>query len=598
MLNRQTISSFQKNSIVYVILTLATLAVFWQVRNYDFVNIDDKFFVAWNSHIKSGFTLDGLQWAFSISFDDFWMPLTRLSFLIDYQFYGLQAGGYHLTNLLLHIMSTLFLFRLFSRMTAEIWKSAFVAAFFALHPLHVESVAWVAERKDVLNAFFWMLTLNLYVYYAERPSVKRYLPVMFSFILDLMSKPMVVTLPFVMMLLDYWPLKRFESKKESFASWQLKEKMPLLIVSAIFSVITLLAHNRLLAKPLPVTDRILNAPVSFVSYLGKTFWPQDLAVFYPFPAQIPVWQFAGACLLIAVISIFVIIGRKRLPCLFVGWFWFMIVITPVIGIIQISLTAPFAMTDRYHYLPSIGIAVMLAWGIPHFIKNEKARKKILIPLATACLVLLSVLSWRQCRYWQNSTTLFTRAVHVTKDNTLAHNNLASALLAEGKMEEAVIHYGEALRITPGNVHSYTNRGNAFAALGRYRRAIDDYSEAIRFQPDYILAYYNRGLSYNNLGLFKLAIEDFNRAAGLSPEYPATYINRGIAYARLGQNQTAVNDFSKAISLNGNYAEAYINRSIIYLSHGINEQGCSDARKACALGQCGVFRAAVDKGFCQ
>ena len=242
MLNKINISPGKQKLIVYIVLTVVTLAVFWQVNQFDFINFDDNVYVTENIHIQSGITLDGFRWAFSTTYAEFWHPLTWLSLMFDYQLYGLNAGGYHLTNLILHILSTLLLFWLFNRMTGAIWKSAFVAAFFALHPLHVESVAWIAERKDVLSAFFWMLTLCLYVYYTEKPVIKRYLLVLFSFVLALMSKPMVVTLPVIMILLDYWPLKRFESQKGNLILWQLKEKIPFFILSAVFSIITLYAQ--------------------------------------------------------------------------------------------------------------------------------------------------------------------------------------------------------------------------------------------------------------------------------------------------------------------------------------------------------------------
>ena len=387
MLDKIDIRQQKQNLIVYILLTAVTLAVFLQVSEFDFVNIDDNVYVTENYHIKSGITLESINWAFSNRYGDLWNPLVWLSFMADYQFYGLHAGGYHVTNLILHILSTLLLFRLFSTMTGEIWKSAFVAAFFALHPLHVESVAWVSERKDVLSAFFWMLTLCLYVFYTEKQSIKRYLLVVFSFVLALLSKPMVVTLPVIMILLDYWPLKRFENQNRSDTiSWQLREKLPLLALSLLLVVITFYTPGSNASYDLlPLQERLANAPVAFVTYVVKTFWPHDMAIFYPFPSQIPVWQIIGSVLLIIIMTAAILAIVKRLPHLFVGWFWFIITIAPVIGILQIG---DFAMADRYHYLPSIGIAMMLAWGIPHFIKREVLRKYILLPVALVFLASL------------------------------------------------------------------------------------------------------------------------------------------------------------------------------------------------------------------
>ena len=563
MLNKIEISSQRQKLIIYIVLTIVTLAVFWQVNKHDFVNIDDTAYVTENSHIQSGITLEGFRWAFRTTHAEFWHPLTWLSLMLDDQLHGLNAGGYHLTNLILHIMSTLLLFWLFNRMTGAIWKSAFVAALFALHPLHVESVAWIAERKDVLSAFFWMLTLCLYVYYTEKPAIKRYLLVLFCFVCALMSKPMVVTLPIVMILLDYWPLRRFESREDHWVLWQLKEKLPFFILSAFFSIITLHAQYNPSIERLsfPLTSRLANAPVAFMTYLEKTFWPHDMAVFYPFPYQIPLWQVLGATFLILIISVAVILRMKRLPYLFVGWLWYTITILPVIGIIQI---ADFAMADRYHYLPSIGIAIGLAWGIPLLIKNKVLRKNILFPVSIASIAILSVLTWQQCGYWKNSIKLFSHALQITKDNYVAHNNLGLALFDEGKIKEAMYHY----------------------------------HEAIRMNPDYADFYNNRGIGYFGLDKPQSAIEDYNKAIILNPNHAAACYNRGIAYVKLGQYQRAFEDLNEAIRLKPDFADAYNNRAIIYLNQGNMETGCHDAQKACTLGNCKLLDAAKGRGTCR
>jgi tetratricopeptide (TPR) repeat protein len=582
MLNKINITPPKQILIVYIVLILAILAVYWQVNKYDFVNLDDVRYVTENSHIQSGITPDGILWAFSTTHAEFWHPLTWLSLMFDYQLYGLNAGGYHLTNLILHILSTLLLFWLFCRMTGAVWKSAFVAALFALHPMHVESVAWISERKDVLSAFFWMLTLCLYVYYTEKPFIRRYLLVVFSFVCALMSKPIVVTLPVIMILLDYWPLKRFESKKNNLILWQLKEKIPFFVLSAIFSIITLLAQYNPSIERLafPLTSRIANAPVSFVTYLGKTFWPHDLAVFYPFSDQLPIWQVLGATLLIIVISSAVIVMVKRLPYLFVGWIWYAITISPVIGIIQVG---DFAMADRYHYLPSIGIAVMLAWGIPSLIQSEDIRKKILFPAAIAFLTVMSILTWQQCRYWENTIELFKHTLQVTKDNDLAHNNIAYALAEKGKIKEAIDHYSKAISLKPYDVNIYSNRGNAYVKLGQHQQAVEDYNEAIRLKPDYAPAYINRGNAYTELGQYQMAIEDFNKALHLKPDYADTiYNNIGDVYNKLGQYQFAINNFSKAIHLNHVYIKAYNNRATTYGKLGQYQRAIEDYNEVIRL----------------
>jgi tetratricopeptide (TPR) repeat protein len=606
MLNKINISTGKQILIVYITLAVVTLAVFWQVNQYDFV-FDDFVYVTANSHIQSGITLDGFRWAFSTTskeYGDLWHPLIWLSFMLDYQFYGLHAGGYHVTNLILHILSALLLFWLFNRMTGAILHSAFVAALFALHPLHVESVAWIAERKDVLSAFFWVLTLCLYVYYTEKPVVKRYLLVLFSFVCALMSKPMVITLPVIMILLDYWPLKRFESQKVNLFLWQLKEKIPFFVLSAALAIITLYNPN---APDMPdnpnlkqfsLISRLANAPVAFVTYLVKTFWPHDMAVLYPFSEQLPLWQVLGASLLIILISTAVIIMVKRLPYLFVGWLWFSITIAPIIGIIQISITAPCAMADRYHYLPSIGLAIMIAWGIPSLIKSEQIRKKILFPSGIAVLAILVVLTWQQCGYWKNSVILFNHALLVTQDNYLAHNNLGSFLDVEGKIDEAFNHYNKSIRLKPDYAIAYNNRGGVYVKLGQHQLAIKDFNETIRLRPDFAETYYNRGNAYVNLGQYQLAIKDYSEAIRLKPDFANTYYNRGVVYANLGQHQLAIKDYSEIIRLKPDFAQAYNNRANVYLNQGNNKLGCDDTQKACALGDCRTLEWAKGKGYCR
>ena len=514
MLNKINISPQKQKLIIYIALAIVTLAVYWQVDQFDFVNVDDDVYVTANFHIHPGISLDVFKWAFnSFTYAEFWHPLTWLSLMLGYHFFGLNAGGYHLINLYLHILTTLLLFWLFNRMTGAIWKSAFVAGLFALHPLHVESVAWIAERKDVLSGFFWMLTLYLYVYYTEKPLTRRYLPVLLSFACALMSKPMVVTLPVIMILLDYWPLGRFESKKENLISWQLREKMPFFVLSAIFSIITIYAQYEQSFDDIhiPMSSLFANASVSFVIYLEKTFWPHNMAVFYPFPFQIPAGQVIGASLLIILISAAVIVMAKRMPYLFVGWMWYAIAIAPVIGIIQIG---DFAMADRYHYLPSVGIAVMLTWGIPSLIKNEDIRKKILSPVAIAVLAILAFITWQQSGYWRNSTELLNHALRVTKNNYLAHNNLGIVLFEKGTLKEALYHFNEAIRSKADYAFAYNNRGAAYYNLGQYQLAIKDFTKVINLKPDSAGAYNNRAFTYLNHGDKNIGCRDAKKACEL------------------------------------------------------------------------------------
>lgn len=588
--------------IIYLLLTLVTITVLGQVNQFDFVNFDDNIYVTQNSRVLSGINTGNFQWAFLTTHAEFWHPLTWLSLMLDNNFYGLNAGGYHLTNLVLHIFSTLLLFWLFCRMTKEIWPSAFVAALFAIHPLHVESVAWIAERKDVLSAFFGMLTLCLYVFYTEKPDIKRYIFVLGIYVLALMSKPMVVTLPVIMILLDYWPLSRFrigvDSQYNKSFLWQLKEKTPFFVLSAIFSVIALLAKYNPTAQDFTLTSRLANLPVSFISYLAKAFWPYDLAVFYPFSKQLPLWQVLGSVLLIVFISAVVIKKARSLPYLFIGWFWYVVTIVPVIGIIQVGKQA---MADRFTYLPLVGISVMMAWGVPFLLQGKKIFKKILLTVGIFLIGLWSFLAWKQCGYWKNGMELFNRALDVTKNNYLAHNNLGLALFAKGRTEEAITHYNEALNIKhggPDHILVYNNRGIAYSRLGLYQKALDDLNTAIGLKPDYADAYSNRGIVYSRLNCHQLALEDFNKAVQLNPDFADLYNNRGVAYAKLGNYQSAIDNFSKAIELNPHYSDALSKRGIVYLEQGNRELGCRDAYKACEMGNCEILKSAQSKGDCR
>ena len=631
MSNQSSFTPQRQRLTIYIILAAVTAAVYWQVHDFAFINFDDVIYITENPMIQSGISMNGLYWAFGSKYFGLWNPLVWLSLMADYQLYGLNAGGYHITNLILHILSTLLLFWLFNRMTGAVWKSAFVAAFFALHPLHVESVAWVSERKDVLSAFFWMLTLCLYVYYTEKPVIQRYLLIVFSFVLALLSKPMVITLPVIMILLDYWPLGRFASQKGNLFLWQLKEKLPFFVLSIVFSIITISAQYKTGGRDLQfsLASRVSNALVSFMIYLEKTFWPHHLAVFYPFSAEISTMRIISAVILMSAVTAVTMTAIKRFPALFTGWAWFTITIALVIGIIPIG---DFAMADRYHYLPSIGIAIMLAWGIPYFIKNGQIRKNILLPAGIMVLAVMAFFSWRQCGYWENNHKLLNHALKVTRNNYLAHINFGSVLLTEGKIHEAIYHYNSANQIMPNNIMVYNNRGKAYAGLGRYESAIQDFGEAIRLKPDHTDSYYNRGIIYHQLGRHQLAVQDFTETIRIQPDNSLAYFNRGNAYINLGRHQQAIDDFSKvillkpdyadaynnrafiylsqrryqeaigdysrAITLKPDYADAYNNRAFVYLNQGDMVSGCRDAKKACELGNCSTLQAVGAKGLCR
>ncbi len=627
--NMKNINPNKKILAVYVVLIFATLAVFWQVNQYDFISIDDSTYVTQNNHIQSGITLKELRWAFSTTHGEYWHPVTWLSLMLDYHLFGLNAGGYHVINVILHILSTLLLFWLFKRMTGAIWQSAFIAAVFAMHPLHVECIAWIAKRRDLLSAFWGIMTLCLYVYYTEKPFIKRYLLIFIPFVLALMSKPMVVTLPVIMILLDYAPLGRFRFRHINLILWRVLEKVPFFILSVLFSFITMYARDDELMTLFPLSSRISNAIVAFVTYIEKTFYPHDLIIVQLFPVQIPVWQVLVSAILIVVISAAVIKALKYSPYLLVGWLWYTITILPVLGIIQYG---PLSMSDHHTYLPSIGISIMLAWGIPLLFPRENIRTKVLFPAGIAAVVILAVLTWRQCSFWENGITLFSHTLQITPNNYFVHHRLGVELLKNKDFERAIAHYNEAIRLNPDSPHYYcdradayietgqfsramddygqairlrpyegqfySNRGNAYAKLGQDKLAMDDYNEAIRISPDLAELYYNRGTAYAEFGQYLLAIEDFDKAISLDPDFVDAYYNKGTLYAKIGQYQPAIEDFNKAIKLKPNYILAYHSRAVAYLFQGNNQDGCHDAQRLCEWGDCRLLEFTKSKGYCR
>jgi tetratricopeptide (TPR) repeat protein len=561
--------------LVSLVLILATSAAYWQVTGHDFVLLDDNEYVYENSHVQSGLTSESIIWAFTTTHAGFKIPLTWLSLMLDFELYGLNAGGYHLTNLLLHLANVLLVFFILKLMTGALWRSAFVAALFALHPLHVESVAWVTERKDVLSTLFWLLTMWAYLGYVERPGVRRYLLITVSFTLGLMAKPMLVTLPFVLLLLDYWPLSRFQVGQSVDAPgapvqapvkpgqpmaavfslvW---EKIPLFALAAVSSVVTFLAQKSagalIYAETWPIRIRIANALVSYVKYLGKMIWPYPLAVFYPHPGyNLPIWQTAGAGLLLLCISVLVVRWARRYPYLLVGWLWYIGTLVPVIGLVQAGYQA---MADRFTYIPLIGLYIIIAWGVAEIVPRWPHRRLYFATLSTTLFLFLIVLTWKQVQNWKNSISLFEHTLEVTSSNWLCHNNLGNAFYIKGRTDDAIKHYLEALRIKPDYAEAHYNLGFALDRKGRTDDAIKHYLEALRIKPDYAKAHNNLGLALDRKGRTDDAIKHYLEALRIKPDYAIAHNNLGIALARKGDIDAALKHFQKAFQINPNFSEA-------------------------------------------
>lgn len=509
-------NSFEDNKIIKfwicVFLMITTLAVYWQVQDHKFLNYDDPAYVTDNSNVKKGLTSENVHWAFTTDHFSNWHPVTWLSHMLDYQIYGPHPKGHHLTNLLFHIANTLLLFLVLLRMTGALWQSGFVAALFALHPFNVESVAWIAERKNVLSTFFWLLTLWAYVRYVEKPNARRYGLVALLMTLGLMSKSMLVTLPFVLLMMDYWPLRRLKLEQGNNQStgkhigrrsdiWRLvREKIPLLILATGAGIATFIVQKsggELQAMEVhSLTTRLANAMVSYLEYLKKTLWPEGMSVFYPHPGNdltILKEMLCGMALLgISAISIRLL---KKAPYLAFGWFWYLGTMVPVIQIIQ---TGRHAMADRYAYIPLIGIFIIVAWGLPELLKKWHLKKMVLLILAGIYIPTLIVITWNQVSHWKTSITLFKHAIRVTDtehpDFALTHINLGNALLAEQKTLEAISHYKMAIKLKPGSAISHYNLANALLTSRKIEESIGHYKIAIKLKPDFVDAHFNLNIA--------------------------------------------------------------------------------------------------------
>ncbi|MFC1813394.1 tetratricopeptide repeat protein [Thermodesulfobacteriota bacterium] len=517
--------------IVSLFLTLAILIVYCQAIHFDFNNYDDNLYVTENQQVQAGLTIGGLYWAFTTGHASNWHPLTWLSHMLDCELYGLSPMGHHWTNIQIHIANSILLFLLLNIMTGAIWRSGFAAALFALHPLHVESVAWVAERKDLLCAFFWMLSVWAYLRYIIKPTTVRYILLIIFFICGLMSKPMIVTLPFTLLLIDFWPLSRLTSpahKKpasycQTFISL-VREKIPLFALSAISSIITVIVqqHGKSIASLdfVPLSMRIANALISYLKYIEKMIWPVNLAVLYPYQKW-PTAEVVVAGSLLLCMSAFVIWASRRRPYLATGWLWYLGTLVPVIGLVQIGLQS---MADRYTYIPLIGLFIIVVWGISD-ISSRWRRKNILLPLLSSIIfVSLMICTYFQVHYWKNSITLFTHALNVTRNNYIALVNMGQALDMQGQFDEAIPHYYKALEINPNNEKAHNNLGAALSYQGNDKAAIHHYNEALRINSDYAGAYYNLGKIFANQGKTENAILHFQKALQKDPDMAQALYN--------------------------------------------------------------------------
>ena len=622
---------FQKHpkTILCIALCILTIAAYWPVKNYPFINLDDSDSVYGNKHITSGLTVQNVVWAFSLSRADktedkqYWQPMARVSHMIDVSLFGVDPHKHHVTNLFFHTANTLLLFLVFFMMTGALWKCFFVAVLFALHPINIESVAWIAERKNLLFTTFWMITMLAYIYYAKKPSISRYLLVLFALGCGLMSKPYIAVLPCALLLMDYWPLKRTKwgcrlnthknhqgagsFSKTAFSkasSIQLiLEKIPLLFLSiaTILTLSIMLAGKSqvVLSSIRPLSIRIENALISYVIYLYKMIWPVDLAIFYPFPVSIPVWQpIAAAIFLIAVTGLFLFYAKKK-PYLIIGWLWFLGVLFPVIGLIQTGKWP--ALADRHAYVSFIGIFMAIAWGIPDLLSKWHYKKAIL-SISAACMMMILFLGTRaQLGYWENTYTLFNRALAVTENNFLAYQLVAEELVKKGDYKTAEKYFLTAIHIKPDAFEAKEGLGELAFQNKNYDKALDYYQQALLLRPsnarimciigdllritgkpDNAVRYYSDALAiapsnpeiYNQLGtvffskqLFAKARENFEAAVKLNPQFDDAYYNLGMLASKQGNINAAFNHYKEAIRINPDNGNARKSLADLLFSQG-------------------------------
>jgi tetratricopeptide (TPR) repeat protein len=550
---------------ICIFLAVIVSVVFGQTLAHTFLNYDDDDYVYANPNITGGLTTSSLRWAFTHVHADNWHPLTTVSHMFDAQLYGLQPWGHHLTNVILHAAAAVLLFLALRSLTGTLWRSAFAAAFFAIHPLRAESVAWISERKDVLSGVFFMLTLWSYACYArgERRSLARYITTLLLFALGLLCKPTLVTLPFLFLLLDYWPLRRFQSArvdKTVIATWRqlVLEKIPFLILTAGSCFATILAQQKVFEtsfKP-DLAQRLGNAFVSYVAYLGETVYPMHLAVLYPYRSGEPGIGVAFlAFFLVLAITCLALLLRKSYPFLLTGWFWFLGMLVPMIGLVQVGVQSH---ADRYTYLPQIGLCIAVTWGAGELSGKWRHGRTAAAISALLLVVTLALCTYRETSHWRDSETLWSHAIENTSANWIAQNSLGRALLEKGELAQAESHFQEALKLEPLSAVIHTNLGKTLKREGRIDEAIFEFQRALQLKPDDADAFYDLGDAALAREQIEEAISYYERAIQLKPDFAGVYNNLAIARLRLGQLDEAIANYRQAIALRPDLPDPHYN----------------------------------------
>ncbi len=529
---------------IYLALLVGIVAIYGQTIRYDFLNYDDPEYVT-DAHVRSGLTLPGITWAFKAGYSSNSFPLTWISHMLDFQLFGVHSGAHHLVSVVLHALSTLVLFAFLKRATGAVGRSAFVAFVFALHPLHVESVAWIAERKDVLCVVFWMLALWAYARYTERPSVARYATVTALFCCGLMSKPLIVTFPFIALLMDWWPLRRFASQP---ARWLFLEKVPLIALTLCASVGTYIAQQHqgaiIAVRQIPIALRVQNAFLSYVLYLRDFVWPSNLAVFYPYLER-PAWLILAAAVAMIATTVMAARNVRRRPYLAVGWFWYLGTLIPEIGLVQAGSQS---RADRYTYISLIGISIIVAWGAAELFEKRGWSRRLLVASAAGLCAAWTVVAWIDVQYWRNSVALFTHALEITDANYVAYNNLGAALRQDGKIREAIEDFDHVIAILPDDAEAQDNLGEALTAEGRFDEAAPHLLEAVRLRPGFAKAHIDLGAVLLRTGHTGDAEAQYRIAVRLHPTDAAARYGLGGVLMSEGRDQEARAHLKEALPL--------------------------------------------------
>ncbi len=573
-------------AIVCLVLAIIVWLAFGQALHGDFVSYDDGDYVYENPHVTQGLTVSGIEWAFSHVHAANWHPLTTISHMLDCQFYGLQPWGHHLTNILLHAAAAILLFLALRKLTKTsgtssnaFWASAFVAALFAIHPLRVESVAWISERKDVLSGIFFMLALMAYAGYvrSERRPIGKYLTVVVLFVFGLLSKPTLVTFPFVLLLLDYWPLGRFTSRSWPIVRGLAVEKIPLFVLSAASCVVTVFAQRKAFdtGLSLNIAERVGNALVSYVTYIGQMIYPVRLAVLYPYgQLKIPL-VILGAVFLLTISAVF-FIYRRRYPFLLVGWLWYLGVLIPMIGLVQVGQQP---RADRYTYLSQIGLYIVIVWGVARTIAHWRWRRAAVTVLGLVTLIALSLTSRAQTAYWRNSQLLWEHAIGTTSGNYVAHDNLGTVFLKQKRPDAAIVQFQKAIAIKPDFEDPYVSGGSALMLLGQIDQAIDYYKKALELRPASAEDWSNLATAQLKKGEIAEAIADDKKAIALEPDSAELQFNLGFALANNLQWAEAINHYQAAIRIQPNESKFHNNLGVALIRIGKADESLAELHEA-------------------